>query len=69
MVVQIIGLSPPLNELNLNSADFDAEGGEAICEALTISSLPTLCKVSLQNHRSWFDSDNKCEAWVAAFIN
>ena len=70
MVIEIIKFAPSeLSQMNLIKAGFDEATGEEICNALerqslTISSLKI---IKLSGHPSWFNTQNKCQAWARVF--
>lgn len=69
MIVQVIRNSKTMDNMNLFRNRFDAARVDEICAALTANSLPTLKTIRLNRNPSWFDSDEKCTAWAAAFKN
>ena len=69
MVQKIILSNAPLETLDLNNAAFSEEAGEMICTALQKKVFSTLKIIHMSGHRSWFDTDEKCEAWERSFSN
>ena len=67
MVHKIIISDPTqLKFIDLNMANFSPESGEKIREALKLHRLQNMTSLNLIGAASWFDSDEKCQAFASA---